>query len=280
MQSFLMASDIDLKRYELFGWDYESVASLSDEEVAWHEMWAKRTGGSLLGLACGTGRLLCRLAQKGFNVVGTDLSDAMLDLARRNLAELSPDVQSRVQFVKANMTTFSLGRNFNLIFIADNSFREQKTRADLLACLRCIRRHLAPAGRVLITERRFDLSPYCDSLRTFGWSTPVPHPQTGELVSRRGEIRLSKDRRRISGKFIYKTVREDGSEIIEKCPWSAPLLQKQEYLDLFGQAGFTVKTFIDYRKTPDDGNNPILCFVLKVSSSRTKSKVTGRQKEL
>ena len=48
-----MAGDVDLKRYELFGWDYESVNTLTDEEVRWYELWARRTSRPLLGLACG-----------------------------------------------------------------------------------------------------------------------------------------------------------------------------------------------------------------------------------
>ena len=55
-----MAVDTDLKRYELFGWDYESVNKLTDAEVGWYEMWARLASGPMLGLACGTGRLLCR----------------------------------------------------------------------------------------------------------------------------------------------------------------------------------------------------------------------------
>jgi len=153
-----MATHLDLKRYELFGWDYEIVNPLTAEEVGWHATWARRTGGPLLGLACGTGRLLCRLAEAGFEVVGLDLSNTMLRLARRNAAKLPPAARGRVRLVKADMSDFDLGRKFRLVFIADNSFRELNTRREMLACLSCIRRHLAPGGRLLITERRLDPS--------------------------------------------------------------------------------------------------------------------------
>ena len=101
----------------------------------------------------------------------------------------------------------------------------------------------------------------------FGWSDPKPHPETGEFVSRRGEIRLSRDRKRISGKFIYKITHGDGSETIEQYPWSAPLLQKQEYLTLFTRAGFDTQTFVSYKETPDDGKAPILCFVCEMKGN-------------
>ncbi len=259
-----MTADPALKRYELFGWDYESVNTLTDEEVSWYEMWARRISGPLLGLACGTGRLLCRLAKAGFNVVGLDLSDTMLSLAQKNIAKLPAAARKRIRLVRADMADFDLGEQFGLIFIADNSFREQKTRKDLLACVKCIRRHLKHGGKLLIAERWFDPSLYPNGRRSFGWSQPQPHPKTGEFVSRRGEIRFSKDHKRVNGEFIYNITHPDGSETIEECPWSAPMLSKQEYIRLFARAEFDTQTFVGYKETPDDGKEGILCFVCQV----------------
>ncbi len=256
-----MAFCPDLKRYEKYGRDYQVVNTLTDAEVAWYEMWAKRTSSPLLGLACGTGRLLCRLAGAGFDVVGMDLSDTMLSMARENVAVMPAAARKRIRLVKADMSDFSFDEKFGLVFIADNSFRELRTRRKLLACLKCIRRHLKPGGRLLITERRFNPAMYPGGRRSFGWSQPQPLGKNGELVCRRGEIRPSKDCRRISGKFIYKTIHADGSETIEKCPWSAPILSEQEYVRLFAAAGFDTQVFVGYKEVQDDGMDPILCFV-------------------
>ena len=252
-----------LKRYDLFGWDYPLHCPLSRQEVAWHLGWARRTGGPLLTLACGTGRLVCRLVAAGFDVTGIDLSDTMLHLARSNVARLPAAARRRVRLIKADMTEFGLRRAFGMIFIADNSFREVRTRARMRSCLRCIQRHLTPTGRVLITERRFDPSLYRGGRRSFGWSQTFRHPKTGQRVCRRGEIRLSKDRRRVRTRFIYKTVDPSGIERIEVCPWSGPVLTKRQYLQLFQRAGFAVETHCGYREGPDDGKNPVLCFVCR-----------------
>ncbi len=53
------------KRYELFGWDYEYRNPLIKEEVAWYREFALQSGGPILELACGTGRLLVSLAREG-----------------------------------------------------------------------------------------------------------------------------------------------------------------------------------------------------------------------
>ena len=257
----MVAAHADLKRYELFGWDYESHSPLAEEALAWYRLWARRTGGPLLALACGTGRLLCRLATAGSEVVGLDLSDGMLALARKNIAALPGQAQDRIRLVKADMSGFDLGRQFGLILIADNSFRELSTRKEMVACLRCVRRHLKPGGRALITERRFNPALYSSGRRVFGWSDPQPHPGTGELVSRRGEVRLSKDRKRICSNFFYRTVHSDGNETIDVCPQSGPLLQKHEYLELLARAGFHARIFDGYKEIEDAGVEPVICFV-------------------
>jgi SAM-dependent methyltransferase len=240
-------------RYEKFGWDYGEINPLGEDEVAWHLRHARETGGPVLGLACGTGRLLARLADEGFDVTGLDLSETMLQLARR-------ETKGRVRLIRGNMSDFHLGREFGLVLIADNSFRELETREQLLGCLRCIREHLCPDGRLLITERRFDPAKFPGGRREFGWSEPKTNP-AGESVRRRGEIALVDGGRRIRGKFIYETTRADGSVTIDECAIDAPILLTGDYLRLFDEAGFRAQVFAGYEGAPDDGKSALLCFV-------------------
>jgi len=225
--------------------------------------WARRTGGPVLGLACGTGRLLCELARAGFEVVGLDLCDAMLRQAERFAAALDEPARRRVRWVRGDMSDFDLPRLFGLICVADNSLREQKTRPMLRSCLACIRRHLAPGGRVLITERRFDTSQYPGGRRRLGWSEPRPHPETGEPVSRRIDLDVSPDGRRIRGNMVYKIAHADGRETIEECPFESLLLGVDDYVTLFAEAGFETQVFVGYEERADDGAEPMLCFVCR-----------------
>jgi len=113
-----------LERYELFGWDYDHFNPLAEREVAWYQQFAEKSGGPVLELACGTGRLLARLAGAGLEVTGQDLSEAMLAQARRRVEALPADIRGRVRLEKADMCNFDLGRTFAMAMIADNSFRE------------------------------------------------------------------------------------------------------------------------------------------------------------
>ena len=251
----------DLKRYDLFGWDYEGLNPLKPGEAQWYELWARRTGGPVLGLACGTGRLLCHLARAGFETVGLDLSETMCSLACGNISALPQDVQARVQVVQADMSRFDLGRQFGLIFVADNSLRELQTRAEIRSCLRCIRWHLTPGGVALVTERRFDPALYAGGARVFDWSPPRDCPEAGGRVSRRVEVALSPDRQTIAGTMRYKIIRGDGRETVENCPFEAPAISVDQFVELFSAAGFAVEACAGYREEPDDGKDPTVCFV-------------------
>ena len=250
----------DLKRYELFGWDYEHHSPLTEREVDWYRSFLRKTGGPVLELACGTGRLLVSLARQGYEVVGIDLSTTMLHLARERIGRLPGEVQKRIALHNVNMSDFQLGRTFGLIFIADNSFRVLKTREQQLSCLKCVHRHLQPGGTFLVTERRFDPTKFNDNQRDVPWSEPMRHPTTGALVRRKIEMRVTKDRRSIRGVMFYQTVDTDGRETTEQCPFELPVMLKDDYISLFSEAGFSPRVFVDYDRREDDGKNPLLCF--------------------
>ena len=251
----------DLSRYELFGWDYEAINPLGKDELGWYHHWAEQADGSILGLACGSARLLIALARQGRSVTGMDLSETMLGIARGHIASEPESVQRRIRLLRQDMEQFDLTERFGLVLIPDNSFRELSTRRQLRRCLQTIHRHLRPRGRLLIAERRFQPELYPDGCRDFGWSSAKPNPRTGELVRRRGHIRLHRDHRRLSGVFEYEVAHDDDHRQTVRCPWSAPVLQLEEYLALFLQAGFTTQVFTDYAVEPDVGGGALWCFV-------------------
>jgi SAM-dependent methyltransferase len=103
---------------------------------------AERTGGPVLELACGTGRLSVPLAKDGHELVGIDTSAAMLRTARRK-AEAAG---LTIEFVEQDMRSFELSRAFPLVFVSCNSLCHLTTNEELTGVLRRIARHLAPGG--------------------------------------------------------------------------------------------------------------------------------------
>lgn len=250
-----------LKRYELFGWDYEYLNPVTEEEVAWYVGWARKTGGPVLELACGTARLLVAIAEAGFEVQGIDLSPRMLEMARRRLSRLPAGVASRVLLHRADMTRFRLRTEFGLIVLADNSFRELTTEEGQLSCLECAQRHLRSDGRLLVTVRRFDASSLQSGRAESGWSEAIPDPVTGDLVKRRVETYLMQKGKRIRTAFSYRIAYGDGTDTLEECVSEAPMMIAEDYVSLFSRAGFRTRAFVGYEERADDGSDPILCFV-------------------
>jgi 2-polyprenyl-3-methyl-5-hydroxy-6-metoxy-1,4-benzoquinol methylase len=65
-------------------------------DVAFYERLAQETGGPVLELACGTGRIALALAEKGLDVTGVDISDGMLTVARHKAAGRPASVRERL----------------------------------------------------------------------------------------------------------------------------------------------------------------------------------------
>ena len=114
---------------------------------------ARRARGSVLELACGTGRLTIPLARDGHVVVGLDTSPDMLAAARRKAREGGLDAT----FLLGDMRAFDLGRHFALVIISCNSLAHLTETEDVLACLSAVRRHLAPGGKLAFDVVQPDL---------------------------------------------------------------------------------------------------------------------------
>jgi 2-polyprenyl-3-methyl-5-hydroxy-6-metoxy-1,4-benzoquinol methylase len=115
----------------------------------WREQ-AKRAGGPVLEVACGTGRVALEMAQAGADVDGFDLSEPMLERLRAKCKERG----LRVHATRADMRDFHMARRYALIAIPFNSFLHNLTQHDQLLTLRVCREHLLPGG-VLVMHLSF-----------------------------------------------------------------------------------------------------------------------------
>lgn len=113
---------------------------------------ARRTGGPILELAAGTGRLAVPLAAAGFDVTAVDLDPAMLDRARERAAAGGDAMRRRLTFVGADLLGLELasGGPFRLAFIGLNSLFLLATRDAQRAAFRTLARHLAPGGLAVV----------------------------------------------------------------------------------------------------------------------------------
>ena len=138
--------------------DYADIAELYDHvipyrdrgDVAFFVEAAQASGGPVLEVGCGTGRVLLPTARAGISIVGLDSSPSMLAICRRRVEAEPEAVRSRVELVAGDMRDFKLGRRFALATIPFRPFQHLLTLADQLACLNTIRSHLLPGGKLIL----------------------------------------------------------------------------------------------------------------------------------
>ncbi|HWH24584.1 MAG TPA: methyltransferase domain-containing protein [Candidatus Limnocylindria bacterium] len=137
---------------------------------------ATATGGPILELAAGSGRIAGALAAAGHAVTGVDRDLAMLARAAR----LAP----AVELVEADITTVRLDRRFGLVVLALNGLLLVGDRPAQRATLDTIAAHLAADGRAVIDAwlpPADELAAY-DGRLTLDWLRQ--DAQSGELVGK------------------------------------------------------------------------------------------------
>lgn len=128
-------------------------------DVDWFRSVASGTGGPILELGCGSGRIAVALAGDGHAVTGLDRSPAMLRRARDRARAAGVEVA----LVAGDLRDFRLVagpasgptpaaaavRRFALVIVPFNTFLMVPAE-DRPACLARIRAHLAPGGHLAI----------------------------------------------------------------------------------------------------------------------------------
>ena len=132
-----------LYRPELY--DIVTPASFQGD-AEWYRAKARDSGGPVLELGAGTGRIALGIARDCVHVHALDADPAMLDKLRQNLEKEPGEVKERVQVTVGDMRRFTLGEQFPLIIAPFRAFLHNLTEEDQLACLIRVREHLRPGG--------------------------------------------------------------------------------------------------------------------------------------
>ncbi len=237
------------------------------QDVAFFVEAAQATGGPVLELGCGTGRVLVPTARAGIDITGIDLSPHMLDVCRRRLAREPAEVQGHVQIVQADMCNFDLGRTFKLITIPFRPFQHLIEVEDQMACLRCIHRHLPFDGRFIL-----DLfNPFLPILArevTGEEQSGEPEftmPDGRRVIRRNRTVAHDVFKQYLDVELIYYITHPDGRE--ERLVHAFPIryLFRYEAEHLLVRCGFEIEAlYADYDKSPLGSRNPgELIFVAK-----------------
>src|SRR5215470_4847721 len=126
--------------------------------------YAKRSVRRVLDIACGTGPHLARLADRGYDMVGLDLSRSNIEFLRARLHAK----QQTAELVVGDMTDFRLARPVDAAICMQDSQGHLLTNARLLDHLRSVARNLRRGG-VYVFDR-YMASSWTDPARAWSWS--------------------------------------------------------------------------------------------------------------
>ena len=112
--------------------------------------WASRKHGTIIDLACGTGRVTIPLAKSGHKLIGVDIHKGMLTHAQKKSSKLN----LQIEWVEQDCTKLNLNIKSNLIYSVGNSFQHFHTNEEQDGLLSSVNKHLEING-VFIFGTRF-----------------------------------------------------------------------------------------------------------------------------
>jgi SAM-dependent methyltransferase len=199
------------------------------------------TGGKrLLEPACGAGRLVAEAARRGHQVVGYDISEKMLEHARRRL---TPAERRRVRLYPSRMESFfrpELEERVDLAFNLVSTFRYLDSEKAALEHLEGTRRLLHPEGLYVLG---FHLTDYGRRkaeherwVETLGRDTVVCNTHEG-LPDRRLRRSAMRNRLRITG---------PEKDLLIETHWYFRTYDLTQARRLFRRAGLQVLEVFDF----------------------------------
>jgi cyclopropane fatty-acyl-phospholipid synthase-like methyltransferase len=135
--------------------EYDTIAPFYDiehahfsEDLDMYNSYAEMSGGKILELACGSGRVMLSLAEEGYEVTGVDNSEGMLALAHQAFQDA--DVTAQTTLIQQDISNLHLNEKFRLAFIALGSFAHITTRKAQQQTLAAVRAHLSTGATFIV----------------------------------------------------------------------------------------------------------------------------------
>lgn len=191
------------------------------------ERFAKRPIKRVFEPACGTGRLLIKLAEAGFEVSGNDLNERAVKFCNDRLKRKKfPE-----SVVVGNMADFKLKKKVDASFNMINTFRHLNNEADAVAHLKCMAEatnkgglyllglHLIPTSPDRVEEEAWNARRGNLSVNTFMWSKSIDTKKRAEYLGLTIDVYTPTKHITIEDEMVYRTYSaKQMHALLEKAP--------------------------------------------------------------
>lgn len=158
---------------------YDYVYARYRQDVRHYVRLAEASGGPVLELGAGTGRIAIATARAGIDVVMVDRTPPMIERARERLAKEPRRVRERIELVEGDLREVRIERRFPLVTAPFNVLQHVYGREDFERALCTVKHHLAPEGRFAFDVLQPDPASLARDPARFYKCRPITHPKNG-----------------------------------------------------------------------------------------------------
>jgi SAM-dependent methyltransferase len=225
---------------------------------------AKQSGGPVLEIACGTGRVSLPIAREGIAIDGVDNSLPMLRVLKSHIEDEPAEIRRRITLHQGDMRHFRLNKKFPLVIIPFRPLQHMYTADDQLKALTTAAFHLGKAGilafDVFYPKMELISARIGQEIVDLEW-----HPSSDSVVRRYfRKDSVDKINQVFSFTFIFRTYQGDKLVRVESEPFKLSYYTYPHLKALFRLARLEpVAEYGSFAKTPLDNTAEQMIFLLK-----------------
>ncbi len=250
----------ELDEYEVMAKYYDVWYEDFTEDINFYRALAERTGGPILELMCGTGRVMVPLADAGFEVTGVDQSSAMLDILSTKVELIGGKVERNIDVIESDIRSFKTDTRFRLAFVPFNSFLHLLTHKDQIDALKNIAAHMVEDGVLSISV----FNPRLDRPENLVRHRGTKVTSKGEIISKFEAQTFDIGRMTTTVHFFYDISRQDREFRRVTTSMTIKLMTYGEMVEILDYCGFAVEAvYGDYSFSPYRKNSELMAFVAR-----------------
>ena len=141
-------SSVNEQPYDDWADIYDRVYAYLDYDLPFYVQQATASGGPVLEMGCGTGRVSLAIAEAGIQTVGVDISPRMVEEADRKAMDAG--LSTKATFQAGDMLDTRAAGPFSLVLFPFRSFQSMLTVEDQKQALANASSHLAQGGMLAL----------------------------------------------------------------------------------------------------------------------------------
>ncbi|HSR67531.1 MAG TPA: class I SAM-dependent methyltransferase [Acidobacteriota bacterium] len=230
--------------------DYQALGY--DEDIDFYVNAARRSGGPVLEMGCGSGRVLLPVAEAGVAVHGMELSGDMLERLETEAGQLEEATRPLATWQQGDMRRDRAQGRYPLVTAPFRVIQHLLTRQDQRAWLQNVARHLTPGGRLIFDVFQPDYSIISDDSGEPFKELDYTDNGSGKRITRHAQVRHQPEIQLFDLKLVWREYDSQGQQTgTEETSFRMRWFVKGELENLLELEGFRVAEFWgDFKPTP------------------------------